>query len=273
MTLANSPLGKRSPYIDTYTPSLLFPILRSQNRQKLNITSSLPFKGEDIWHAYEISWLDKYGKPCVALGEFIVPCNTPFLIESKSFKLYLNSFNQSQFDSLNEVANRLQQDLSQAAGDNIQMTLSTIKSASIAMAPSFDSICLDSLPVHCDHYDAPQPHYLQTQNELAQERVYSDLLKSNCLVTGQPDWASIEISYSGPRISHESLLKYLISFRQHQGFHEDCVEKIFMDILTHCQPSLLSVEAHYTRRGGLDINPFRTNDVNFVPNHKRFYRQ
>lgn len=273
MTLEHSPLGQRSPYIDKYTPSLLYPILRSQNRSKLGATLPLPFSGADIWHAYEISWLDNHGKPCVALAEFIIPSDSPYLIESKSFKLYLNSFNQSSFASLHDVATILTQDLSGAAGLNVSVMLSSIKSTPLTLATSFTSFCLDELEVKCDHYGPPAPHYLETHAELTQERVYSDLLKSNCLVTGQPDWASVEITYRGPRILHEGLLKYIISFRQHQGFHEDCVEQIFMDILNYCQPSLLSVEAHYTRRGGLDINPYRTNDVNFVPNHKRFYRQ
>ncbi len=270
--LKNSPLWQPSAYIDKYTPSLLYPILRSQNRAKLKMSSALQFSGADIWHPYEVSWLDKQGKPCVALGQFIIPCNTPALIESKSFKLYLYSFNQTHFYSMHDVTDILQQDLSAAAGGKVKVTLSTLHNTKLVVAPSFTSFCLDGLPVACDTYE-PAPHYLQTQAHIVQERVYSDLLKSNCMVTGQPDWASVEINYTGPQILHTGLLQYIVSFRQHQGFHEDCVEQIFMDILLYCKPTLLSVDAHYTRRGGLDINPYRTNDINFLPNYHRFYRQ
>lgn len=254
--LANAPLGKKSAYISEYQPDLLFPIPRQLKRDEINIHGELPFVGADIWNGYEISWLNNKGKPQVAIGEFIVPCTSPNLIESKSFKLYLNSFNNSKFESIEVVSNIMQQDLSQAAGAQVSVKLFLLNKASTTLQSHFEGICLDTLDITCDTYTT-NPAFLTTENQIVTETLYSDLLKSNCLVTRQPDWGSVMISYSGKKISHEGLLKYIISFRNHDEFHEQCVERIFVDIMQYCAPETLTVYARYTRRGGLDINPWR----------------
>lgn len=265
-TATLSPLGKKSTYIATYQPNLLFPITRLIKRAEIDITDHIPFQGVDIWNAFELSWLNKKGKPMVALGEFIFPCDSPNIIESKSFKLYLNSFNNSSFKSINEVAHAMQHDLSNAAGCAVNVTLSDIDNYTPIMKQTFSGICLDKLDISCDTYHV-NSDFLKTEHTIVTETVYSDLLKSNCLVTGQPDWGSIQIHYVGKQIQHEGLLKYIISFRNHNEFHEQCVERIFMDIMRCCMPEKLTVFARYTRRGGLDINPLRsTESINQLSN-------
>lgn len=255
--LKQSPLGKRSPYISSYTPSLLYAIERQKKRQEIAVPSPLPFDGVDIWNAYELSWLNKKGKPQVAMAEFFVPCTSPRLIESKSFKLYLNSLNQTVCESPQHLHNMLQKDLAAAAGASVSVSLilpDQFQQIHFAECPG---ICLDDLDVHTNIYQV-EPNFLQHEHEIVEETLYSNLLKSNCLVTGQPDWASINIHYAGPKINRQGLLKYIISFRDHNEFHEQCIERIFMDIWKRCKPSRLSVYGRYTRRGGLDINPFRS---------------
>ncbi len=254
--LDNSPLGKTSTYISHYQRDLLFPIPRQTKRDEIGIHGTLPFVGDDIWNAYEISWLNAKGKPVVAIGEFIFPCQSPNIIESKSFKLYLNSFNNTLFDSTESVTAIMQRDLSEAVGAPIKIKLFSLKE--IKSLQHFSGIYLDILDIHCDTYTT-KPEFLMTEDEHVTETLYSDLLKSNCLITGQPDWGSIQITYTGKKIQHDGLLKYIVSFRNHNEFHEQCVERIFMDITTHCQPEKLLVYARYTRRGGLDINPWRSN--------------
>lgn len=270
-----SPLGKTSAYIDHYDASLLFPIERQGKRDEIGIDShQLPFRGVDVWNAYELSWLNNRGKPLVAMGEIFIPAESPRLIESKSFKLYLNSFNQTRFDSVRAVADLLERDLSAAAGASVRVTLVPLNqmghSADITTLPGD---CLDELDIEIEHYQT-QPELLQADaTRDVEEVLHSHLLKSNCLVTGQPDWGSVVINYSGPRIDRESLLKYLISFRQHNEFHEQCVERIFQDLRQHCGCKRLTVYARYVRRGGLDINPYRTNDDGFVVDNRRLARQ
>ena len=261
-------LGKTVQYISTYTPSLLCSLARSDGRALLGIeNNTLPFDGVDIWTAYELSWLDLKGKPVVAYGIFAFPCQSIGLIESKSLKLYLNSFNQTSFSSLDDVKSTLLKDLSSAAQGNVQIDL--FPAASFANPERFmgnlPGVCIDGLPVTISQYQVdPELLSLDTARTSApkiavQESVYSHLLKSNCPVTGQPDWASISIRYQGPKINHESLLKYICSYRQQADFHEQCVERIFCDLLDRCQCEKLTIEARYQRRGGLDINPFRSN--------------
>lgn len=266
------PLGKQVPYISTYTPGLLFPIPRQIKRAEIGVPSKLPFFGADIWNSYELSWLNAKGKPQVALAEFTVPCTSPNLIESKSFKLYLNSLNQTRFDSPDKLEATLQKDLSKAAGAplGIKLILPSQFAQQILAEPSGQ--CIDDLDVEVAVYDV-MPGVLRVSDEVVEEVLYSNLLKSNCLVTGQPDWASLWISYTGPKIEHESLLKYIISFREHNEFHEQCIERIFMDLLARCKPQKLSVYGRYTRRGGLDINPFRSNHLHTAPNNLRHCRQ
>lgn len=265
-------LGQQSAYISQYTPSLLQPVPRSLNRDDLGLRGELPFQGCDVWTLYELSWLNAKGKPVVAIGEVFVPATSPNLIESKSFKLYLNSFNQTRCDSLEAVQALLVQDLSGCAGAPVSVTLFTLDQAphQIAQLPGE---CIDSLDIEVDGYEFDET-LLQgaAGHEIVEETLHSHLLKSNCLVTSQPDWGSVVIHYRGPRLDREKLLRYLISFRQHNEFHEQCIERIFTDLKHFCAPEKLTVHARYTRRGGLDINPFRSN-WEPVPANLRLIRQ
>ncbi|MBN2644875.1 MAG: NADPH-dependent 7-cyano-7-deazaguanine reductase QueF [Desulfuromonadaceae bacterium] len=265
--MADLLLGKPTCYPERYDPSLLFPVSRQLKRDELGIGQPLPFQGEDLWNGYELSWLDRRGKPVIALAQFRIPCDSPCLIESKSFKLYLNSFNQTRFDEADDVRQRLQRDLSSAAGKPIRVTLFDIDDLPPWQIGQLPGTCLDDQEICIDHYQL-NPLLLkhQPQAEAVRETLYSHLLKSNCLITSQPDWASIWIDYLGPAIDHEALLRYLISFRQHNEFHEQCVERIFTDLMRSCQPQQLSVYARYTRRGGLDINPWRSTEKAEAPN-------
>lgn len=273
-TPEHSPLGKTSPYIAEYDPSLLFPIERQGKREEIGIADELPFRGVDIWNAYELSWLNAKGKPVVAMGEFFIPADSPALVESKSFKLYLNSFNQTRFDGVREAASAMEKDLSKACGGQVRVTLVPLgqmgHSGDIFTLPGE---CIDELDIETDCYQLNPGLLATVPGEETSETLHSHLLKSNCLVTGQPDWGSVAIDYSGPRIDRESLLKYLISFRQHNEFHEQCVERIFQDLVRHCGARRLTVYARYVRRGGLDINPYRTNDEHFNPDNRRLVRQ
>lgn len=260
-SVAATPLGKATDYVSVYTPSLLSPIPRSESRQLLGITDeSLPFKGMDVWTAYELSWLNAKGKPQVAVGRFSFPCTTASLVESKSFKLYLNSFNQTRFDSTKQVIETLESDLSLAAGGPVMVALMTLPAAVHNGLGHFAGENMDGLDVDVEDYQL-NPGLLKVDAQVAvvRETLCSDLLKSNCPVTGQPDWGSVMVSYRGRPIDREGLLKYVISFREHGDFHENCVERMFVDIMEHCTPETLTVAARYTRRGGLDINPYRTN--------------
>ncbi|RFP14045.1 NADPH-dependent 7-cyano-7-deazaguanine reductase QueF [Duganella sp. BJB488] len=259
-TVDLSPLGKTSAYRTDYAPELLFPIPRQGKRDELGLTGTLPFFGVDIWNAYEISWLNTRGKPQVAIARITVPADSPNIIESKSFKLYLNSFNQTRLDSVVALKQLLQQDLSNGFGANVHLSLTQPEEFGMVEMGELDGLLLDRLDIDVDHY-SPAPELLKAalDEEPVEEKLISHLLKSNCLVTGQPDWASVQIHYAGPQIDQESLLRYLIGFREHNEFHEQCVERIFTDILRQCQPQQLSVYARYTRRGGLDINPWRSN--------------
>ena len=253
-------LGETHEYQNTYAPELLFPIPRHQARQHLTVDDSqLPFSGHDLWSAYELSWLDSHGRPQVAMAEFAVPANSPNIIESKSFKYYLNSFNQSRFESWKFVSDIMAKDLSVAAGAEIGAELYSLNLESV-LTTHIPGNCVDALDVEQFQYQ-PDASLLRVEegSQVVGEALYSHLLKTNCPVTGQPDWATVWVQYSGPRIDPASFLAYVVSFRQHQDFHENCVEKIFMDIQSRCQSLELTVYARYTRRGGLDINPFRTN--------------
>ena len=256
--LHQSQLGKKTTGSASYSPNLLFPLPRADKRKLLGIDTELPFQGVDIWHAYEVSWLNKKGKPQIALADFTVPCDSPNLIESKSFKLYLNSFNLSTFSSAQEVSDTIANDLSNAAGKPVKVKL--------ILPNAFKDLKLQDVPgENIDHYDVkidtyqPDSNLLTTHQEKVTETLVSNLLKSNCPMTDQPDWGAVQIHYTGNKIDAEQLLKYIISFRQYNEFHEQCVERIFIDIMQHCKPEKLSVFACYTRRGGLDINPFRSN--------------
>lgn len=270
--MLESPLGKKTTYISHYQRDLLFPIPRKVKRDEIRVPDRLPFKGIDIWNAYELSWLNLKGKPVVALGQFILPCDSPNIIESKSLKLYLNSFTHSKFASVEMVSKTIQKDLSDFAGSDFAVTIIPIEQFSENNIKSFSGTCLDEWDIECNDY-LVNPAFLHTEKSCVSEILYSNLLKSNCLVTGQPDWGSVQIEYTGKKINAEGLLKYLVSFRNHNEFHEQCVERIFMDIMQYCQPQQLTVYARYTRRGGLDINPFRSTDKNFPDEWMRQCRQ
>ena len=276
----DSQLGKSSAYVDQYDASLLFPIARTGKRAELGLTGAPPFLGADMWTAYELSWLNLRGKPQVALAHFTVPCESHNIVESKSLKLYLNSFNNSRFASADAVKERLRADLSEAVwrGADRAATIGVriVPPELFDREPIYelDGLSLDRLDVECTRF-TPAPELLKVLPDEAPvtEVLVSNLLKSNCLVTGQPDWGSVQISYTGAAIDQEGLLQYLVSFRNHNEFHEQCVERIFMDIWTRCRPLKLAVYARYTRRGGLDINPFRTSSAQALPQNTRMARQ
>lgn len=273
--LDQAPLGKVSENPNQYSPGLLFPISRTENRAKLGISQSLPFFGVDIWNAYELSWLNKKGKPQIALASFVVPANSPNIIESKSWKLYLNSFNNHRLGSEKELIEILSSDLSKAAGATVSVQLQTPEKSNQGGFKELEGKLLDRLDLDIDPSQQPDAALLSSDPSLGvvEETLVTHLLRSNCPVTGQPDWASVQINYVGPTINEESLLRYLIAFREHQEFHEHCVEKIFIDIKEKCHPTKLSVYARYTRRGGIDINPFRADYNAEWPLNVRHSRQ
>jgi 7-cyano-7-deazaguanine reductase len=270
--LQQSALGKVTSYVDQYDPKLLFPIPRQINRQQLGLTTcqTLPFTGWDIWNGFELCWLNPKGKPVVATGCFIFPCNSPAVVESKSFKLYLHSFNNTPFASVDEVKAALIKDLTMAAQAPVQVDIMPIKDPQA----DFMGQCLDDLDISFDTYSV-EPDFLMTESQPAtiEERVYSNLLKSNCPVTHQPDWGTVQIHYQGQPINHSGLLRYIVSFRNHNEFHEHCVERIFSHIMARCKPNKLTVYARYTRRGGLEINPYRSTETSIMPANTRLARQ
>lgn len=276
-TLSHAPLGKVSENPQTYSPEILFAIPRLENRQTLGLVDPKHplFFGMDIWNAYEISWLGLSGKPEVAIGQIHVPANSPNIFESKSLKLYLNSLNHSRFATTEDVQKTIANDLSQVAGATVSVKLLNPEQWKKLSFTEFEGKLLDRLNIEIDPNQGPDKNWLssKTNESPVEETLYSNLLRSNCPVTGQPDWASISIQYLGPEINEEGLLRYLISFRQHQEFHEHCVEKIYCDIKQMCKPSKLSVYARYTRRGGIDINPFRADFNTNAPDNSRQARQ
>lgn len=263
-----SPLGQSVAYASRYDAGLLFPIPRARGRAELGLGEALPFHGVDIWNAYELSWLDTRGKPQVALGEFRVPASSPAIVESKSFKLYLNSFNQERIGDAQALREVLARDLSAAAGAPVAVAITAPdRFADVALA-ELQGESIDALELEIDDYGPPNADHLRLVDDAGEveESLTSDLLKSNCPVTGQPDWASVRIRYRGRRIDRAGLLRYLVSFREHAGFHEQCVERIHVDLTRRCAPARLEVYARYTRRGGLDINPYRASHPGVPPN-------
>lgn len=263
--LEKSPLGQTTVYVENYAPDLLFPVKRELARIKTGIVEPLIFTGIDTWNAFELSWLNSSGKPEIALAELTFPCSSAYLIESKSLKLYFNSFNQTRFDSFETVAAVIESDLTKAVQEKIAVKLYKHDYFENVELKNLTGICLDAQDITADVYEV-EPNFLQASSEKAEEALYTNLFKSNCLATGQPDWGSVWIHYSGNKIDHAGLLKYFISFRRHSGFAEHCTEQIFYDLMQKCAPEKLSVYVRYTRRGGLDINPFRSNFEKSPPN-------
>ena len=258
MTTYNKNLGKKTEYVSHYDPELLDPIPRQRGRNEIKEIQMASHMGFDLWTAFEVSWLNLKGKPVVAIAEFIFPHTSPNLIESKSFKLYLNSFNQTRLESADVVMEKMALDLSKAAGAEVNVSfLDVATPQELTVSRDFD--CIDHLDITVDDFSYDEDALLgSTTDEQVTESLCSHLLKSNCLVTNQPDWGSVYIRYTGAKIDQERLLKYLISFREHNEFHEQCVERIYSDIKRCCAPEKLTVFARYTRRGGLDINPYRS---------------
>ncbi|MEX0335706.1 NADPH-dependent 7-cyano-7-deazaguanine reductase QueF [Vibrio tubiashii] len=272
--LAGLTLGQKTEYSNQYDASLLQPVPRSLNRDDLNLGDSLPFQGCDIWTLYELSWLNEKGLPQVAIGEVSIPATSANLIESKSFKLYLNSFNQTRFSSWDQVEQTLIKDLSACAGETVSVTVRSVVDYTDSVVVTMDGDCIDEQDIEITSYDFDRT-LIQgaATGEVVEESLHSHLLKSNCLITNQPDWGSVEIQYKGKQIDREALLRYLVSFREHNEFHEQCVERIFTDIMEFCQPESLTVYARYTRRGGLDINPYRSNVTSQPSHNQRMARQ
>jgi 7-cyano-7-deazaguanine reductase len=275
-----SQLGKPVHYTDRYDAGLLYPMPRAPKRAEIGLAGPLPFFGADLWTSFELSWLNTRGKPQVAIAHFTVPCETPNIVESKSLKLYLGSYSNTRFASVDEVRERLRTDLGEAAwrgapaASTIGVRILTPDLFDREPVHELDGLSLDRLDIECTEY-TPAPELLTAafDEQPVEESLTSNLLKSNCLVTGQPDWGSIQIRYTGPQIEQGGLLRYLVSFRNHNEFHEQCVERIFMDIRRRCKPSRLAVYARYTRRGGLDINPLRTSHPMALPANVRTARQ
>jgi len=269
-----STLGQSVAYPSSYDASLLFPIPRAVARDRLGLGEALPFVGVDLWNAYELSWLDPRGKPQVALAEIRVPATSPNLIESKSFKLYLNSFAQERLPSSEALHATLASDLAAAAGAPVAVSLIAPTSPQAFPVVVLPGELIDSVAIAIEHYGPPAPELLKADaEESIEETLVSHLFRSNCPVTGQPDWASLQIAYAGPRIDRAGLLRYLVSFRTHSDFHEACVERIFLDLWARCAPLKLAVYARFTRRGGLDINPFRALPGATMPDNLRLSRQ
>ena len=274
-------LGRSTSYPSCYDASLLEPLPRAPKRTELGLGAQIPFTGADAWTAYELSWLNARGKPQAAIARVTVPCESPHIIESKSFKLYLNSYNGTRFASASDVRDRLLADVNAAIWRGSAMQASA--SVRLTLPEDFGAegfqelagLSLDRLDIDCERYGPPAPELLEAalHEQPVQETLTSNLLKSNCPVTGQPDWGSVQIAYSGPQINQAGLLRYLVSFREHSEFHEQCVERIFMDITRRCRPARLLVQARYTRRGGLDINPWRASHPQAAPANVRTARQ
>ncbi|HRM53448.1 MAG TPA: NADPH-dependent 7-cyano-7-deazaguanine reductase QueF, partial [Ottowia sp.] len=265
-TPLDSPLGKATHYADQYDPALLFPIPRAPQRERIGIAGQPRFFGADLWTAFELSWLNLRGKPQLAIAHIMVPCESTHIVESKSFKLYLGSFNGTRIADAAEVRRRIQVDVSTAVwqGGPVQASVGVRLIApedfDREAVHELDGLYLDRLDIECEPVPGPTPDLLTAafDEQPVEETLTSRLLKSNCPVTGQPDWGSVQIRYAGPQIDQAALLRYIISFRNHDEFHEHCVERMFSDLWARCRPSKLSVYARYTRRGGLDINPWRT---------------
>lgn len=265
----NTPLGKPTHYADQYDPGLLFAIPRAESRSALNLGNDLPFNGCDIWTAWEITWLNASGVPQIASAEILVPAYSPFLIESKSLKLYLGSFAMAKIASTEKLQQMIESDLNARTSSDVELRLHS--SADETDIEEFAGVCIDSPDTRCNVFDV-DAHFLETSDEVVTETLHSHVLRSLCPVTDQPDLGSVMVSYKGPQIDRAGLLKYIVSYRQHNDFHEACVERMFMDIMQRCNPEELTVYARYQRRGGIDINPFRSN-FEAPPSRIRLRRQ
>ncbi|MCH9644006.1 MAG: NADPH-dependent 7-cyano-7-deazaguanine reductase QueF [Gammaproteobacteria bacterium] len=275
MKLEQSELGKTVTYDDHYDPNKLLPISRRENRQEIGINpDALPFCGFDCWNHYEVSWLNAKGKPLVAIAEIVYDCESPCIVESKSLKLYFNTLNNTHFASVDAVQETVRNDLQECIQAPVNVRIIMPKDfKNIEFKSNFEGTCIDDCDLECSVYTV-SPSFLTIEDGTVNEVLTSNLLKSNCPVTQQPDWGSVQISYQGRKINREGLLQYIVSFRNHNEFHEQCIERIFMDIMRCCKPEKLTVYGRYTRRGGIDINPYRsTEKIDAVDNSIRLFRQ
>ena len=268
----NLPLGRETDYPHKYAPEVLCPISRADSRASLGIGDELPFAGVDIWNAWDLTWLSPSGLPRVATAEIHVPADSPSIVESKSLKLYLGSFAMSPFESATAVAEAIARDLAACVGAAVSVSVLPVAGTQARRVARLAGACLDELAVACSDWEVNADLLHADPSDLAQEDVHTHLLRSLCPVTSQPDIGSLQISYSGPRIDHAGLLKYVVSFREHNDFHEACIERMFIDLLNRCGCEALTVQARYQRRGGIDINPVRTNGGE-KPLNLRLWRQ
>jgi 7-cyano-7-deazaguanine reductase len=266
------PLGQETGYPHKYAPDLLCSISRGDGRDSLGLSRELPFSGVDMWNAWELSWLGEGDLPAVATAEFSVPAESPSMIESKSLKLYLNSFSMSRFSSSVEVAETISKDLSACSGGHVAVNVVPIVNTEARQIARLAGTCLDSIAVTCTDWDVNPGLLLADSHRIVEEYLYSHLLRSLCPVTSQPDMGSVQISYRGPKIDRASLLRYIVSYRRHNDFHEACVERMFVDLMSRCTPLSLTIHARYQRRGGIDINPFRSSTAH-KPLNLRLWRQ
>jgi 7-cyano-7-deazaguanine reductase len=270
--LRDSPLGHATTYADAYDPKLLFAVDRKPLRDELGLSDPLPFRGVDRWNAYELSWLDETDRPQVAIASFDVPADSPRIVESKSVKLYLTAFNLTRFRDRDAVAATIAHDIGSATGADVAVTLIAPEQFAAVTIAQPHGESLDAVPAQFDALE-PDPDALASRGEVIDEALYTELFRSVCPVTGQPDYATVEIAYRGRRIERAGLLRYLVSFRRHPGFHEHCAERIFVDMWRRCSPQRLAVHARFTRRGGVDINPYRTSGDEPPPPDARHARQ
>lgn len=270
--LGTGPLGKVTEYKTSYDPGLLFPIPRKQTRETLGYEKSIPFSGYDLWTAYEISWLNSNGKPCIAILRMEVPCDSAFIVESKSLKLYFNALNHTRFENAEKFKETIQLDIENAVRSKVKIDLIQPDNWNELHLANFPGVTIDNEDVTPVDHSLNEELLTLDSSQVVEETLYSHLLRSNCPVTSQPDWASVCIHYVGPKLNHAGLLEYLISFRTHNEFHEQCVERIFRDISAKCSPQKLTVYARFTRRGGIDINPVRSNEA-FKVEEWRIVRQ
>jgi len=271
-TLDGSPLGRATDYPDRYDPALLFPIERAAQREAIGLRGALPFGGVDVWTAYEISWLDARGKPEVAIGEFRVPCDSPALVESKSLKLYIGAFAQEPAGTIDDLARRIEADLSRACGASVAVALASLERSRAGVLTELPGESIDAVAIATDVYEIDAAS-LSAAGPSTEETLRSALFRSRCPVTGQPDTGDVMVRYRGRRIDRAGLLRYLVSYRRHAAFHENCIERMFVDILQRCAPQTLTVYARFMRRGGIDINPFRSNFEPEPPPGARTVRQ
>jgi 7-cyano-7-deazaguanine reductase len=269
---AEMPLGKETAYPEQYSPDLLFAIARLDARKALGLDGELPFHGSDIWNAWELTWLDNNGLPRVATAEIVISAASVNLLESKSLKLYLGSFAMTQFESANDVAAAITRDLTACVGADASVAILPPAAPDNAQVSRLPGLCIDDMAVSCEAYEVDTELLIADDHDLVAEVLHSDLLRSLCPVTGQPDIGSVLISYRGPQIDRQRLMRYIVSYRQHKDFHETCVERMFLDIRERCKAEQLTVYARYQRRGGIDINPFRSNFETIAPN-TRLWRQ